>query len=213
MSDPVSAYVKYRAPFSFDSVAHLIESVRAAVSENWENHSDDKSAKSPDVGELKLPEAARQLADDIAAGVREWSGGDRSANARYFSFCPLSTRRSYVSFWRYADGTIGVGLVAPESVTREVQGDRERDSIELEWDDEKKRSGKPLSSVFEGPQEGEMVEEDYFAWWDKYHALGDTPSIWPQNRQCLLNIIEHLKKALPVREIEIDPRLCEPPKN
>jgi len=64
-----------------------------------------------------------------------------------------------------------------------------------------------------GPQDGELDEEAYDAWWDKYRSLGEdySPSVWPQNRQCFLNVIEHFKSAFPVKEVRLDAPFMEAP--
>jgi len=62
-----------------------------------------------------------------------------------------------------------------------------------------------------GPQDGELDEEAYDAWWDKYDSLGEdfSPSVWPQNRHCFLNFNEHLKNALPVTGVCLDAPFME----
>jgi len=80
-----------------------------------------------------------------------------------------------------------------------------------EWEVERVRRGKSPRPLFELPQDDEMGDEESSARFEIYDALHETPSIWPQNRQCLLHIVEYLKKALPVKEVHLDPCLLSEP--
>jgi hypothetical protein len=213
MSDPIGASVHFAAPLSLDNVSKLIECARAAVMENWEKHTDQYSLPAPHLEALQLPAAATQVVEEIEAGKDEYESGSRTSSTEHFSFCPVSFWAPYLTFWRYGDGTMGVSVTILSSQPRyERQGDRERSRMESEWEEECQKRGKPwhliLSSV--GPEDGELDDEACCAWWDKYYSLShDTPSVWPQNRQCFLNIIDHLKKALPVESVRLDPPLLE----
>jgi hypothetical protein len=161
-----------------------------------------------------LPLAASQVVEDIEAAKRVYESGNRSADTEHFSFCPVSCWAPYLTFWRYGDGTMGVSVTVLSSTPRyERQADRERTRMEFEWEKERQSRGLPYNPAAIGPEEDELDEEAYDAWWNRYNTLtnDDTPCVWPQNRQSLLNIIDHLKKALPVKEVRLDPPLLEAP--
>jgi hypothetical protein len=213
MSEPIGASIDFSARFSAENVTTLIECVRAAVLENWEKHSDEyarATERTPHLEALELPAAANQIVEGIEAGKDVYESGRRASSTEHFSYSPLSNWAPYLTFWRRADGTLGVCFtILSSKPPYELQGDRERSRMESEWEAECLKRGKPWHDVLRacGPEWGELDEEAYYAWWDKYHSLGEgySPSVWPQNRQSFLNVVKHLKNALPVKEVWLDP--------
>jgi hypothetical protein len=122
----------------------------------------------------------------------------------------MSDNAVELSIWRRGeDNHLLVWLSAPNVVKYEVEGTRERNRMEREWAEERRKRGRESLYLPDTPQDDEIDPTAYDAWYDKYFALERTPSIWAQNRACFLNIVEHLKRTLPVRNVELDPRLLE----
>jgi len=211
MSDPLDAVIQFESPFSLQGTTRILDSVRAALIENWEACADTASKQAPCLDQLDTATAAPRIIDEIGQSERQFADGIHTSEFREFRYSPVSVWSASMDIWKYTDETIGVLLIVSENITCEVKGDRERWRMQSEWEEEKKRRGEVLVPGSEGPEWGELDEEAYDAWWSKYNALAETPKVWPQNRRCLLNIVEHLKKALPVKEVRLDPRLLEEP--
>ena len=207
MSDPIGVSVEFAAPFSLENVTKVIECVRAAVLENWEKHADQYSNPTPNLAELELPAVALRIVEEIVSGKDKYQSGSCASGTEHFSYSPLSFWDPYLTFWKASDGTMRVRFTILSSrPPYERQGDRERERIQKAWEEECQGGGKPWHEIMRniGPLDGELDEEAVDAWSDKYNSLGELPSVWPENRQCFLNVIEHWKKALPVREVHFD---------
>jgi hypothetical protein len=130
-------------------------------------------------------------------------------------FSPVSAEGMEITFWRReGNERVDVSISVREAVIYEREGHRERARMEWEW--MKKLESHGLVSLehgwsFEPPTDNEMPSKEYDRWWKRYHELDETPSIWPQNRECLLNIVENLKRVLSVKDVSFDPRLLENP--
>jgi len=126
-------------------------------------------------------------------------------------FSPLSDEISELQLVRsLEDNHLLVWVSTSQDVTHEREGTRERNRMERECAEQRRKRGRESLSLPDTPQDDELDPAAYDAWYEKYFALERTPSIWPQNRACFLNIVDHLKQALPVRKVELDPRLLDP---
>ena len=124
-----------------------------------------------------------------------------------FSFSPLSYRVAGIGFTEEQDGKMTVLVSVSSMQVYEVQGERQRQRMEREWEEARKRRGESPPYPF-GPPDDDPDDDDD-AWLTEYHDLDETPNVWPQNKRCLQHIIAGLKEALPVRKISIDAPLRE----
>jgi hypothetical protein len=103
-------------------------------------------------------------------------------------------------FRRQLDGLMQVRLSIPASALDEVEGSR---AMAAKW------NWRDIKSFHKGlPRPGDMSDEE-LRMQEEYNHLRNTPSIWPQNRERFLKVVSELRKALPVREAEFDPRLID----
>jgi hypothetical protein len=78
--------------------------------------------------------------------------------------------------------------------------------MEWEWEKELEKLG---DGDFGAPLKATEVHARRMA--GEVSGLEETPSVWPQNCRCLLNIVENLRQALPVKNVELDPRILDEP--
>ncbi len=209
--NPIKTRIDYEAPVSSRSVRSLLNALDEAVMQNWQTR--DRSGQPATYHQDRMLSDRR--ADDI---LSELGRPDPHLDGAAFSsvhaeFCPYSTETIDLEFWKWPDlDQITIWLDAAEAIKFEREGSRERARMEHEWMKELEARGRlslDRGWVFEPPRESDMTPDEFDGWWQKYSRLDETPCVWPQNRQCFLNIVEHLKRALPVKKVELDPRLLE----
>jgi len=207
MAEPIKVYIHYDADVSTGSIIRVLAAFEAGICENWAAVGTWPAVyhRGAEISEC----TARDIAVDLTTPRPSLQGIFYSQVGS--EFCPASAEVLELIYWkRQNESRMFVELRVREHIKYEDSGARERARMEEEWEAERERRGLPPRVVFEWPQEGEMDEEARQRWWDKYNDLLETASVWPQNRQCLLNIVEHLKQALPVKSVVLDPRLLDP---
>jgi hypothetical protein len=209
-SEPISVRIDYDAPVSFGNIDRVLSAFKQSIGENWGTapslspvyyHGVETSDATTTqiLVELSKPNSA------LGTAAYDHVGGE---------LCPLSCEVAELALWNWFElDELTSWLDVREDIMFEVEGSRELERMEREWMRELERRGKIANAdtwPFEHPTEEDLGEDGYDAWWKRYFDLRDkTPSVWPRNRQCFLNIVEHLKRALPVKNVELDPRLRE----
>ena len=175
-----------------------MNALRKAIIENWKSLSPVPPGFWPDFEEVLGAPATDELIAEL-----ERSG---DFNDSLIAYSPETCHQLFYQFSKTFDDSVTLEVSIPAAAIDEVEGTVERGKMldKLRWRGQTKfRVGLP------GPDE--MAPEELRRWYEEYDRHGQTPSIWPKNRKCFLNIVEHLKKALPVKTVELDPRLLDDP--
>jgi hypothetical protein len=196
MSDLLEFEIKYDAVFSPRHVEEVLRALSVSVEENWRAR-DEWSTPQPEPG-VNVAGWLRECGPDQL----EWSELTHRWSSRsfYFSFSPLSWGQASVDLIKEQDGLLTALFFAPGWLPYEIQGEREIRRMDQEWDRIRGERGEPEPRE-RGPDEG---HPNYDAWWEKRTRLGDTPCVWPQNKNCLRHIIERLCSVFPVRDLYIE---------
>jgi len=194
-NQPISVHFNCGSITVRDIVPCAMNALHAAVLENWKALSTLPPGFWPDFDE--------QLGTSAAANaIAELDANDYFIDS-ILEFFPQACHSLDFEFSRDLNALIVVKISVPRTAADEVEGSIQRGKMLGEWF----RGRTSFRAKLPGPDD--MPPEDLHRWHEEYDRLGNTPSIWPQNRQCFLNIVEHLKKALPVKSLELDPRLVD----
>ncbi len=209
-SEPISVHLDCRAPCSEKAVRRAIEAVRLAAHDNY---GAETGSVTP-----QLWYDGRECDEDSVAQIIACLKSPNSMFGSGSSHCqvmadysPLSTEKLELGLWRFGhDDKLDMFVQIREHAKYEVVGSRERDRMEREWIEKLAEHGLVDLNhgyITELPTLNEMPRRQYQKWRKRYDELEATPSIWPQNRRCFLRIVENLKQAFDVTQVELDPRL------
>jgi hypothetical protein len=187
--------IDYEAKLSRDSARLVLEALNAAVGDNWQ-HRDQWSTPEPEYM-VEVNEWADQW-DPPAMKKVEHQGLPSywTARADYvFSFSPISNHECCLRVMGWEDGTFSVSTRVLDWVLSEAQSYRECFRLE-------QAAGKAAAGGNTTLSDELLSKRDT----TEMMAAADA-KVWPQNKKCLLNILEKLKAALPVREVRVDDEL------
>jgi hypothetical protein len=171
-----------------------IDALRAANLDNWKRLSPLPPGFWPDFDEaLNTAESER-----IIAEIEDSRGYLFDTISFYFPNCCHDLT---FDFSKYDNGLFVIEITIPARALSEVEGTPRRGEMVWNWH----KSRKSFDTELPGPDDFE--EDELRQWHDEYNRLGDTPSLWPQTRECFLNVVNHLKEALPNANVKTDERL------
>jgi hypothetical protein len=170
-----------------------INALRAAILDNFKKLSPLPPGFWPDLDDFFKGETER-----IIREIEDSHGCFYDSIVEYFPNCCHSLT---FDFSEYDNGLFVIEITIPAKVLSEVEGTRRRG--EMIWNWCKGRTS--FEAELRGPND--FGEDDLRQWYEEYNRLGDTPSIWPQTRECFLNVVNHLKDALPRASVKTDERL------
>lgn len=215
METPSDSFVVVRFDLSVAdnhvTIPAFIKALQTAVMQNWETLADEPTHCWSTTLKYFWPNFARHFSTLVAERMiieledieDSWDGTSSSKIDLYFS--PLCMREVCVEFVRRADGPLWLEMRLDGEATTEVEGTQGQKKMLSEW------HGWHGATVFRSglPGSGDMPDDELRRWHNEYTRLGQTPSIWPKHRRCLLNIVQHLERVLPIQKLNLDPRLID----
>jgi len=201
MSDEVICRITYAVPYGIDNIRQVLGAYETVLCGNW-RLADRRSPELPDIGgkmRQSLSSCDEERLTEIDQGDEIVHMSDPTIG---FPFSPLSCRVAGLSFIKRQEGILQVYFDVPDvSLTSETEGDRQRMLLTDEARTVKRNQGKD-PFAYAGLREGDPGHREWNARWYALDHLEQ--SVWPQNRQCFLAIVEKLKGVFPVKEIELD---------
>lgn len=189
----------------------FMKALQQSVVQNWEILADEPAHLWSTTQKHLWPNFHRHFSTLVVERMmieledtEDWQDGTSFSSIEFY-FSPLCFREAYVHFARKANGSLNLLLGLDGEVTREVAGTGAQRKMLGEWHDWRG------ATVFRSglPESGDMPDDALRKWHDDYERLGETPSIWPKHRQCLLNIVQHLELVLSIQKLNLDPRLTD----
>jgi hypothetical protein len=203
MSSWKSIEVETNLRFCEADVRIVLETLKQAVAENWENPElRDEWIDAKPIYPIE-PEvwAARPRYQQPQSDLN-WGGLE--VNVFEWSFSPSSSYVcSIVLGQDDATNQLSLLLSVSEQAIYERVGQREMERMETEWRTIRRQRGEP-DPPKTGPDES---HPDYWPWWDKYERLQGSERAWLKNRKALLHLVEKLQETIPVQHVHIDDRL------
>lgn len=194
----ITLHISYRVDYTPERVQRLSLALKQAIDENWACHSDQWSLPEPPSSvidalaardpTLAQPESLKEvwIADDMH--FRELL--DDNGKQIRIPYSPVSIYSPIL--------VVHQTLALPRENKLELML-IVRDSIRYE----REANVAHQNMYWEVEENPHLLDDD--AWCDRYDYLGNLErSVWPINKACLVNIVEHLKRLWPVDRIEID---------
>jgi hypothetical protein len=183
----------------------LIKALQTAVVENWQALSSEPTRLWPNFKRQFSTLVAERMITELEDST-DWNDGSSYSTIDFY-FSPMYVREIEISVSRDADDSLMMRMALDGKAVVEVEGTAAQRKMLSEWQGRRGRT----DFHFRFPGKGDMEDDELRKWQEEYDRLGHTSSIWPKHRQCLLNVVEHLKQSLLIRRLELDPRLLEPP--
>lgn len=183
----------------------FVKALHSAMTENWHALADQPQHAWPNFDRHFSTLAAERMIAELE-DTSDWNDGSSCSDidCRY---SPLDPYELPISVSRDWTRRLTIWFPVLSETLSQVQGTAAQRLMIEKWLPWRGRTDFHPRM----PKPGDMEPEELRTWYEEYNRLGNTPSLWPQNRQCLLNIVEHLKRALPVKEVQLDPRLLNDP--
>jgi hypothetical protein len=123
-------------------------------------------------------------------------------------YSPLSVCAIELYFGLTAQGLLTIWVLVPRRVLSETRDDRETFRLEEYWKSVRKAKGEPYPP-YGGPNPD---DPELDCWLVRRNALPKaTDFVWPQNRDCLFNVIAEMRDAAPFKFMDIDSKILNLP--
>ena len=210
MQDRFGFSIAFEEPFSREAVRTLLTAIRDAVAENWKLYRNEFTTDA-----LVYPIDIESWTDAVFAKPLSYAppseGNYWFTSCREMSISPVNSwdGNAWLSFTRYPKCNIGVDISVPCRSIKESLGDREVWQLSRKWREAyvAKFGKEPdVSGPYIGDEE--VLGPEWNDWWyERRNELDELPSAFPVARQCILNVRDHLQRALRTESSSLDEEL------